>query len=148
MKIDFKDKSDDELIRIMDDQTSSNITNTVRTGAKIELHKRQSNIDKSTNVLSRWIFFLTLFIAIPTCIFLLQWCSSFTQPKESAGIQHLTDTHDTKKKITKPKAEQSKMANKHKTSSQQFTSADRNSPVLLANAFGRRLTSTLASRRS
>jgi hypothetical protein len=98
MKIDFKDKSDDELIRIMDDQTSSNITNTMRTAAKIELHKRQSNIDKSTNVLTRRIFFLTLFIAILTCILLLlQWCSSFTQPKKSVGIQHLRDTHDTTK---------------------------------------------------
>jgi hypothetical protein len=98
MKIDFKDKSDDELIRIMEDQTSSNITNTMRTAAKIELHKRQSNIDKSTNVLTRWIFFLTLFIAILTCILLLlQWCSSSAQPIESVGIQHLTDSHDTTK---------------------------------------------------
>ncbi len=98
MKIDFRDKSDEELIRIMDDQTSSNLTHTIRTAAKIELHRRQAGIDKSTNTLTRWILWLTLFISVMTAILLVfQWCSSFYQPKQSSGLHDLSKTHDSTK---------------------------------------------------
>ena len=129
MEIDFKDKTDAELIQIIDASTyESKITNPMRIAAKTELHKRQSNIDKSTNTLTRWIFVLTLFIAILTCILLiLQWWISFPLPKQPSAIQNLADTHDTTKD-DKGKSQTKQETNNHKPSSQQVTAPDRQKP--------------------
>ena len=62
----MKNKTDAELVRLINGSPKDSLS------AKVELHERHTKINKSTNILTRLIFWLTLFIAVLTCILLIR----------------------------------------------------------------------------
>ncbi len=66
MKYDLKKKTEDELIDIINSPSISEIPYPIKIAAKIELEKRQTRTNKSTNKLTFWIFVFTLLLLLWT----------------------------------------------------------------------------------
>jgi len=101
MNEDFKDKSDAELIEIMNNA----IAHSARDAARIELHSRQKKIDLSTNKMTFWILIFTSILVVLALIAIvigIRTCTE-TKSKQSTVIEPLTPRHNASENTQNPK---------------------------------------------
>lgn len=129
MKNDFKNKSDAELIQIINaSDFESKITTPMRIAAKIELHERQKKDGSSIKQMTLWILIFTIALVVITLflVFLELRSSVETNLGNPVGGETILKSHDQgKKSHTQQNQDNDKNRITHTTQGQQVAPPDR-----------------------